>query len=249
VQENVGRFVMNTKSDKLHPVTPLGPIEGDGCASYGSANDTATLVIAARHEITGAGIESIVHAAGHRVVTLCSPREEELVRALGHGPDIVVLAEDIMGQGAATTVFRLRTYNSSVRIIFMIGDHDAITASDLRSLDVQGIVLFGARATNLIDCLRTVHQGGTWIDPGLLQKLATSECSSQLTSSLTSRETEIAHLVSRGLHNKEIARKLQVCEGTVKMHLHHIYDKLHLSGRTQLALSVASAVRSEDSSH
>ena len=151
-----------------------------------------------------------------------------------------MLAEDIMGQGAAT-VLRLRTYNSSVRIIFMIGDHDAITASDLRSLDVQGIVLFGARATNLIDCLRTVHQGRTWIDPDLLQKLATSERSSQFTSSLTSRETEIAHLVSRGLHNKEIARKLQVCEGTVKMHLHHIYGKLRVGCRTQLAMCMAEA--------
>jgi DNA-binding CsgD family transcriptional regulator len=63
----------------------------------------------------------------------------------------------------------------------------------------------------------------------------------QIVSNLTSREVEIAHLVSRGLRNKEIARELHLSEGTVKMHLHHIYEKLRLVGRTQLALSTARA--------
>jgi DNA-binding CsgD family transcriptional regulator len=63
----------------------------------------------------------------------------------------------------------------------------------------------------------------------------------QIVSNLTSREVEIAHLVSRGLRNKEIARELHLSEGTVKMHLHHIYEKLRLGGRTQLALSTARA--------
>ena len=43
------------------------------------------------------------------------------------------------------------------------------------------------------------------------------------------------------MRNKEIARELHLCEGTVKMHLHHIYEKLRLGGRTQLALSTAGA--------
>ena len=58
---------------------------------------------------------------------------------------------------------------------------------------------------------------------------------------LTSREADIACHVSRGLSNKEIGRELHMSEGTVKMHLHHIYGKLHLGGRTQLALWMATA--------
>jgi DNA-binding NarL/FixJ family response regulator len=46
----------------------------------------------------------------------------------------------------------------------------------------------------------------------------------------------IAALIARGMRNKEIAREMNVSEATVKMHLHHIYDKLHLNGRTELAL-------------
>ncbi|TJV41712.1 MAG: helix-turn-helix transcriptional regulator, partial [Mesorhizobium sp.] len=52
---------------------------------------------------------------------------------------------------------------------------------------------------------------------------------------LTGREQEIADLVSRGLRNKTIAQRLHVSEGTVKMHLHHVYEKLHLGSRAELA--------------
>ena len=65
---------------------------------------------------------------------------------------------------------------------------------------------------------------------------------SQIASSLTSREAEIARLVSRGLRNKEIARELHLSEGTVKVHLHHIYEKLR---KTQLALWMAGAWRAD----
>ena len=66
----------------------------------------------------------------------------------------------------------------------------------------------------------------------------------RVANKLTTREADIANLISRGLHNKQIARELHVAEGTVKMHLHHIYEKLHLHSRTELALSVAA--RAED---
>ena len=54
---------------------------------------------------------------------------------------------------------------------------------------------------------------------------------------LTAREMEIALLVSQGLRNKAIARQLNLSEGTVKMHLHHVYEKLDLSGRAELSIS------------
>ena len=60
---------------------------------------------------------------------------------------------------------------------------------------------------------------------------------SQLTESkLTRRQHEIVALVSTGLSNKEIGRKLNVAEGTVKLHLHAIYTKLGIPNRTKLAL-------------
>jgi len=84
-----------------------------------------------------------------------------------------------------------------------------------------------------------VRNGRRWVDPDLLQCLALAEGTARVSNRLTTREADIANLVSHGLNNKQIARELHLSEGTVKMHLHNIYRKLQLRGRTELALSVA----------
>jgi len=61
-------------------------------------------------------------------------------------------------------------------------------------------------------------------------------------SLLTGRERQIMNLVSEGLSNKEIARKVKLADGTIKVHLHHVFEKLSISNRTSLA---ALAIRQE----
>jgi two-component system, NarL family, nitrate/nitrite response regulator NarL len=55
-------------------------------------------------------------------------------------------------------------------------------------------------------------------------------------SSLTRRERQITRVISEGVTNKEIGRRLRMAEGTVKVHLHHIYRKLGIANRTALAV-------------
>jgi len=202
----------------------------------------AASVIATRNEIAAAGIEALLHAGGHSVVARCSSENDLLRSSETYRPDIIVLAENMVRQEPAKMVLRLQAHNRSVAIVFLLEERDAIKPAELLALDVRGILLSVACTRTFLDCIESVHHGRTWVDPDLLRDLAVAEQSPQIaSSSLTSREDDIARLVSRGLHNKEIARELHVCEGTVKMHLHHIYEKLHLGGRTQLALSVAGA--------
>jgi two-component system, NarL family, nitrate/nitrite response regulator NarL len=197
-------------------------------------------LIADRNEIA-AGIEVLLQAAGHRVIARCS-HEDGLLRSVeAYRPDMIVLADNIVGQGAAKTVLRLRARDFSVAIIFVLEERNAIKAVDLLDLDVEGILLSAACARSVIDCVESVRRGRKWVDPNVLRHLAKGKRPSQIANSLTSREAEVAHLVSRGLHNKEIARELHLSVGTVKMYLHHIYGKLRLGGRTQLALSTVGA--------
>jgi two-component system nitrate/nitrite response regulator NarL len=201
----------------------------------------STLVIAIHHEIAGAGIEALLKASGHNVVARCSHKDDLLHSSETCRPDIVMLAEDVVGQRVAKTVSQLRAHNGAVAIILLLEERDAIMAADLLDLDVEGILSGGARASSLIDCVESVSHGRNWLDPDLLRHLATAERSLQIASSLTLREADIVDHLLRGLHNKEIARELDLSEGTVKMHLHHIYGKLRVAGRTQLALSIAGA--------
>jgi two-component system, NarL family, nitrate/nitrite response regulator NarL len=93
----------------------------------------------------------------------------------------------------------------------------------------------------LVQCVRKVHGGEQWLEKRsvgrLLEKLLQRETAArQLALDLTPREIEIVRLVARGLRNKTIAERLSVKEGTVKIHLHNIYEKLHVDGRLELTL-------------
>ncbi len=63
-----------------------------------------------------------------------------------------------------------------------------------------------------------------------------SKLSARAHDSLTSRERQIVLVLAEGITNKEIARRLRLTEGTVKVHLHNIYQKLGISNRTALAI-------------
>ena len=60
---------------------------------------------------------------------------------------------------------------------------------------------------------------------------------------LSSRQREVMLLVAEGLSNKEIARRLEISDGTVKVHLHCIYEKLGIRNRTMLALAASSEIQ------
>lgn len=233
---------MRTKLGRSHFTKPVVSFEGDSArGSKGPPTELATLAIATDDDFAGAGIEALLQASGHKVVARC-PCQDELLRSLNaYHPDIVLLTEDIVQREAAKTVSELRTHSTSVSIIFLLEERDTIMAADLLGLDVDGILLSGARASSLIDCVQSVSRGRKWLDPELLHHLATAERSSPITTGLTAREADIVHLILRGLRNKEIAGKLRLSEGTVKMHLHHIYGKLRVGCRTQLAMCMAEA--------
>ena len=235
---------MATEIDRaFHLIKPLVDIKANGtlAAPMPARGAMATVVIATRHEIAGTGIEALLQASGYSVVARSSCEDDLLHCLKVYRPDIIMLSGSIVGQDATRTILPLRARNYSVAIIFLLEGRDFIPVADLLALHVEGILLSTACTRNFIDCVESVHQGRKWIDPDLLCHLTMAERAPQDACGLTSRETDIAHLISQGLRNKEIARDLHVTEGTVKMHLHHIYEKLHLDGRTQLALLMSGA--------
>jgi two-component system nitrate/nitrite response regulator NarL len=92
----------------------------------------------------------------------------------------------------------------------------------------------------LLDAVRKVHGGGRWVETQLagraMEEMLKREAAvEQLSSVLTAREIEVARLAASGLRNAEIAERLYISEGTVKIHLHHIYAKLNVAKRSELA--------------
>jgi DNA-binding NarL/FixJ family response regulator len=112
-------------------------------------------------------------------------------------------------------------------------------------LGVRGVVLKELAPQALVECIRKVYAGEQWIDKQLsnlaLESLLRRETAGRARSGVLSpRETEIVRMVAGGLGNKELAERLGVSEGTIKIHLHNIYKKLKVHSRLELVLHAQS---------
>ncbi len=109
---------------------------------------------------------------------------------------------------------------------------------EAKGLHVQGIVLKNSDPAYLFECLTRVRRGGQWFDPEVTDRL--KQLSDTLGAGepavLAPRERELIKLVQGGLRNREIAQKLGVTEGTIKVYLHTVFQKLGVSSRTELAI-------------
>jgi DNA-binding NarL/FixJ family response regulator len=101
-------------------------------------------------------------------------------------------------------------------------------------LGVRGMVLKEMAPKLLIDCIRKVHAGERWFEKESLGLALDRLMGATGAAVLTPRETDIVRMVARS--NKEIATTLSITEGTVKIHLHNIYEKLGVDGRIALML-------------
>ncbi len=102
----------------------------------------------------------------------------------------------------------------------------------------KGYILKGAPADKIVTAVRELHEGGSPMSPIIARKLLNVFQKLQVTPvvaalPLTSRELEILQHLSRGLLYKEIGDKLGITIGTVKQHIHKIYDKLQVSNKTE----------------
>jgi two-component system nitrate/nitrite response regulator NarP len=134
---------------------------------------------------------------------------------------------------------RGRGDNHSV-VLFTADLEDQLLLEALQ-LEVNGIVLKESAQEQVLECLSAVQAGRRWIEQDLLQralKLTTRGASDDPLAPITTRERAVVELVAQGLRNREIASELGMTEGTIKVYLHRIYEKLKVTNRTELALLV-----------
>lgn len=200
---------------------------------------TATVLIADDHPIVLEGLAALFEGSGHSVVARCTSGLEVLDALQGVDPDILVLDLNMPPPDGLEIARTLKQRGHRAGIVLLtsdLADDDIIQAMQV---GVAGIVLKEAASQQLIACLDAVHAGRQWFDREIanraLSSVASQAPSGRVADRLTPRELDVARLVARGLRNKEVARELAITEGTVKMYLHNIYDKLEVAGRVELA--------------
>jgi len=98
-----------------------------------------------------------------------------------------------------------------------------------------GVVRKTSKLDSILNSIRTVARGGTWLEDDMLREANRHERSDR--STLTPRESQVMEMVQQGMRNKEIAMNLGISIGTVKIHLKHIFEKTGVHGRYGLAVS------------
>jgi two-component system nitrate/nitrite response regulator NarL len=130
---------------------------------------------------------------------------------------------------------RLRVSGSGVATIVWGANLNEAEALRMMQVGALGVVRKTASLEALLECMRTVALGNTFMEESVLQEPERTARGAR--SNLTTRELQVVELVEQGLKNRDIGTQLGIRPGTVKIHLKHIFEKTGIRGRYGLALS------------
>lgn len=202
---------------------------------------TINLIVADAQPLMRAGIEQInQYDPNIHVISSVSDGEAALNAVEQHNPDVLLLDLDLPKRDGLSVVDEMQKRQSKTKsILFTSGSPTEV----MRALDmgVHGLVGKHNSTQKLAECINSVYDNKKWLDQDLTSHavshmLDQHKKSQAVTQVLTRRELAVAKLILEGLPNKRIATRLNISEGTVKLHLHHIYQKLSLTGRMPLVL-------------
>ena len=152
-------------------------------------------------------------------------------------PDIVIMDINLPGMNGIECIRQVKDKSPKTQfMMFTVYENDEKVFEALKA-GASGYLLKNTGLVQLIESLKELHNGGSPMSANIARKLVTvfrnKEKETEPVESLSIRENEILQLLSKGLLYKEIADKLSISVSTVRQHIHHIYEKLHVQNRTE----------------
>ena len=200
------------------------------------------IVLADDHPVVLAGLGDLFSAEPDiSVVDRCRTSDEALEAVRKHRPDVLVLDFLMPGMSPQDLLRAIAQAQLPTALTIYTAALNKSEMLEAVRLGVRGVVLKEMPPRLLVECVRAVHAGKYWLEKNVTTQALETVLRQQARARrvgdlLTDREIEIASAVATGLRNKAIANRLNISEGTVKVHLHNIYQKLELDGRHALAI-------------
>lgn len=160
-----------------------------------------------------------------------------------HKPDLVLLDLKMPGMNGVRAAQQMKQTFPSIQIIILTTYDDDEWLFDALHSGVQGYLLKDTPSKRIIEAIKGTMKGETFLDPGIAGKVLSSVSYQELSVKsknavqLSDRETEVLHLMARGLTNADIARELFLSEGTVRNYASALFAKLKVSDRTQAVIA------------
>jgi DNA-binding NarL/FixJ family response regulator len=172
-----------------------------------------------------------------KVLDSFSTAEEALHAVPEMKPDIVIMDINLPGINGIECIRQLKGKSPGTQfMMFTVYENDEKVFEALKA-GASGYLLKNTGLPQLAESLKELYSGGSPMSANIARKLVSffrsTEKETERIETLSGRENEILQLLSKGLLYKEIANGLSISVATVRQHIHHIYEKLHVQNRTE----------------
>jgi DNA-binding NarL/FixJ family response regulator len=199
---------------------------------------TSVAVVEDNNTMRGVLVELINNAPGYRCVCACASSSEALSMLPRHHPDVALMDIHLPDESGIACTARLTQKMPALQVIMVTVYKDTDLIFQALKAGASGYILKRSRPEEIIEAIAEVRAGGAPMTTEIARMVVRSfQAPSSVPDAdgLTSREAEILMFVAEGLSNKEIAQKANISAGTVRIHLGHIFKKLHVRCRTEAA--------------
>ena len=202
------------------------------------------VILADDHAVVRAGIRQFLEAAGDiEVVDEVDDGPSAIASIQQFEPDVAVLDIQMPEKSGIEVTRWVRSDAPATGVLILTAyDDDAYILAVLQA-GANGYVLKTADAADIVQAVRTVHEGKSALDPEIARKVMAQVSGRNLASPverLTDRELEVLSLAAKGYTNKAIGLQLGISDRTVQGHLAKTFDKLQASSRTEAVMRAVS---------
>lgn len=204
------------------------------------------VVTADPHQLFRAGLRLILSAEdGIEVVGEAADGLQTVEVISNLQPDVLLLAFNLPGVDITESFAWIKQRSPETKLLMLTPAEDESLVFKALKAGGKGCLSKDARPSDLVKAIRAVHRGELWVERGLIAQFVEMEAVGNGTTKdrprrtegrLTGREEEILRVLALGGTNKDIAQALFISEKTVKCHLNHIFQKLHVTRRLQAVL-------------
>jgi len=178
---------------------------------------------------------------GFSIVGTYSNGEDAIDSLAEKNPDVVLMDINLPGINGIEVISTLKDSEHSMLFIMLTVFEDTEAIFTSLSAGASGYLLKNTSPSRLIESIREVHTGGSPMSSEIARKVVESfkqspQQPTEDTFGLTTREEEVLSYLAKGFLYKEIAELMFISIDTVRSHIRHIYDKLHVKTRTEAIL-------------
>lgn len=179
-------------------------------------------------------------AAGMKCVCVCGSAEEALEQIPKQQPDVILMDINLPGASGIECTARLKQRLPQIQVIMLTVYEDTASIFSALKAGACGYLLKRSSPGEILDAIHNVRTGGAPMTSEIARKIVMTFQSPAAgpgaTATLSAREQEILELLSQGKVSKEIADQLGISYHTVRVHLKHIYEKLHVRSHAEALL-------------